>query len=1083
MTVSARSRRFLVSTLFVAFVVACSVGFAADNVSLVRNGDFKELTAPNKPDQWSTALQPAHGSNYSIRVENEGFGDVPALRLDGAEASGRAIVVQREIHAEAYRNKKLKITAAYKGDHVNKRSGAENFIRIEFFKHDGQGLKNSGTSQAIHAPSGSTEWIVLENEFVVPPETDVMWISISLRESSGTARWADIKMHESGSGVGRAPKDTERTDYQVGSNQLPYAPADGAVVTTNPPSFVWIPVSDAASYSIEYSPDQDFSPDVTTRMDKIEMSIYTPSEPLDEGVTWYWRVRATGSNGSTFKPSEVRAFRISPESIRLDLPPMDDIRSRLPRSHPRLFVTPDVVDQWRSQAQSDLLFKTLFSSIRTRALSLTFEPLPDEPPHARPGGVWDVELWREYVTTVRATDNMETLAFAYMMTGDESFGDAARRWLLHIASWDPAGATSAVVNDESSMPILLKLSRAYTWAYDALSEEDRQVIRDVMRIRGEEAYTLLKRIPFESNPYGSHQGRSLGFLGEAAMAFLGEIPEAEVWFDYVVKIFYAIYPAWGGDPGGWAEGHAYWTTYMNRVLWFVDAFQAGTGLNLYDKAFFQNTGMFKLYTQPPYSKIGPFGDFADAPPSSAAGDVMAHFAHVYQNPYYKWYSQSLGSVMETGVMGFIRAMLHPSGRLTGKAPLDLPSSAHFPDIGWVALHKRLGESTDAIQLMFKSSPYGSFSHSLADQNTFTLEAYGTPLAISSGYRPWYGSEHHMKWTKTTQAHNGILVNGEGQRTQSLAARGEITSFLHGESFDYTAGDATLAYTGSLQRYIRHIVYVRPDVFILFDDLNAPAASTFSWLLHTYHELEMDEPGGRIFVDADSATLTARLWSPQPLVYSQTNEFAIPLDEPMNKPEQWHFSATTTDATRDAHFLAVLVPSKAGVDRTVDSEPLHVDHGVGVVVVDEQIETTLLFRTEEGVLVSDELRIDGAVGAKRRKHQETNISGLLLIQGTRWESEDGLCLKASTAIDAELTFTRSSKNETTILHGTVVSPSGPGSDVFDIELSIPGSFHIRNVRSNGEDVPDFSFENGRLSLRLDPGENRLQVVLEENGRIR
>ena len=69
-----------------------------------------------------------------------------------------------------------------------------------------------------------------------------------------------------------------------------------------------------------------------------------------------------------------------------------------------------------------------------------------------------------------------------------------------------------------------------------------------MRIRGNEAYAILRNRKFENNPYASHAGRSLGFLGEAAIAFMGEIPEAQEWFDYVVRVFFAIYPAWGKDP-------------------------------------------------------------------------------------------------------------------------------------------------------------------------------------------------------------------------------------------------------------------------------------------------------------------------------------------------------------------------------------------------------------------------------------------------------------------------------------------------------------------------------------------------------
>ena len=150
------------------------------------------------------------------------------------------------------------------------------------------------------------------------------------------------------------------------------------------------------------------------------------------------------------------------------------------------------------------------------------------------------------------------------------------------------------------------------------------------------------------------------------------------------------------------------------------------------------------------------------------------------------------------------------------------SSAYFSDIGWVVFHKQLGDTKGDLQFMFKSSPYGSYSHSFADQNTFTLEAYGEPLAISSGYRPWYGSIHHSQYTKTTQAHNGLLVNGQGQIPQSLAAKGNILSFINGQSFDYTAGDAAQAYSRSLlDRYVRHAVYLRPDLYVVFDDVAAP----------------------------------------------------------------------------------------------------------------------------------------------------------------------------------------------------------------------------------------------------------------------
>lgn len=938
--------------------------------------------------------------------------------------------------------------------------GGRAYLYLDYWGADKKRISHK--SVAIGSPS----WTEMVASMEAPAGT--VWVSVIIYSSStdvGIARFdnASLKLVSDDVWAGGA------VDLVVDEGSLDYAPADGAVVTTNPPSFVWIPVPGAASYALEYSTDPAFGVDKTTVVEDIDISIYTPSVEFDNTQTWYWRVWAVDRRGNASSPTEVRAFNVDADAASLALPPLDTVRAKLPKTHPRLFVTSETLDEWRQKSKSDLLYKLLWSNISTSALSARFAVLPDEPPHCRPGGVWDVNLWRQYTITTKATNTMETLAFAYMMTGDKETGEAARRWMLHVASWDPRGATSAAVNDESSMPILYQMSRAYTWAHDALTPEDRQVILDVMRYRGNEAYQILRRRNFENRPYASHAGRSLGFLGEAAIAFMGEIPEATEWFDYVVRVFYAIYPAWGKDPGGWAEGHAYWTSYMNRVLWFVDALREATGLDLYQKAFFQNTGTFKLYTQPPYSKMGPFGDFADRGPVTSDGSVMAHLAAVYGNPYYKWYANRLGAIAEMGVMGYIRAMLHDGRGVQAEEPTDLPPSAYFSDIGWTVFHRQLGDAKDGIQFMFKSSPYGSYSHSFADQNTFTLEAYGEPLAISSGYRPWYGSEHHMKWTKTTQAHNGLLVNGRGQQPQSLSARGQIIGFLSGDSFDYTAGDAQEAYGKVLlERYVRHAVYVRPDVFVLFDDLLAPQASTFSWLLHTYHAMDIDQEKGHIRFEADKAALDTYLWSDRGVSYSQTDEFATPLDEPMNKPKQWHLTATTQQASPEAYFLAVLAPSKSGAGRDLRVTPVDAGAGEGVRLQEGSSKALVLFRRGQGELAVGECASDG-VAAAWSQHKDGEY-GLLMAEGTSWRSEFGLQLSASATISAEMSI------DARTITGTVVHPAVPGSQPYELLLQLPGQRSVKAVASSHELI-DWQMEGDVLTLTLAPGEHKLTITFD------
>lgn len=141
---------------------------------------------------------------------------------------------------------------------------------------------------------------------------------------------------------------------------------------------------------------------------------------------------------------------------------------------------------------------------------------------------------------------------------------------------------------------------------------------------------------------------------------------------------------------------------------------------------------------------------------------MGAYARTHQNPHYPWHAE--GIAVPLAPPGAYQLSLHLKWLLPPPArpPRDLPQSLHQRDISWVALHSDLAEGKNNVMVQFKSSSFGSFSHSHADQNSFVLEAFGRPLLIDSGYYPWYGSPHDMSWTRQTRAHNALLVNYKGQ---------------------------------------------------------------------------------------------------------------------------------------------------------------------------------------------------------------------------------------------------------------------------------------------------------------------------------
>ncbi len=68
------------------------------------------------------------------------------------------------------------------------------------------------------------------------------------------------------------------------------APADNAIVTDNPPTFIWQRVASADMYGLQVSADEQFNV-ITIQTTCYLDTSYTPANTLVPG-TYYWRVRS-----------------------------------------------------------------------------------------------------------------------------------------------------------------------------------------------------------------------------------------------------------------------------------------------------------------------------------------------------------------------------------------------------------------------------------------------------------------------------------------------------------------------------------------------------------------------------------------------------------------------------------------------------------------------------------------------------------------------------------------------------------------------------------------------------------------------
>ena len=689
------------------------------------------------------------------------------------------------------------------------------------------------------------------------------------------------------------------------TDDIGYLPEDGATVATNPPALAWLPEAAATAYAVQMARDAKFERNPMT-IARTPYVLYTHTTTLAPGA-WYWRYAYLDKSGTRSDWSQARRFIIASDAQPFPRPSEDLIGKRMPQSHPRLMLRPEEVEMYRAartgphQARWQELVKQADEALKV--------PLMPEPPPWT-DGKWNAEEWRRnFVQTVKAVETAETLAFCYMLSGDRRYADRAREWLLHFATWNPAGSTSMAVNDEAGMPILHITSRAYDWIYDALSEIDRHTMRKMIRARGEEAFHWLHDKPFEQKAYNSHGGRMWHFLGEAAIAYYGEVPEARKWLDYAITINWGWYPSYGDEEGGWAQGYSYWASYVNRSTWWFDALRAALGVEATDKPFYRHVGDFPMYVSPPGGSLVGFGDFAERRPNPAAAAVVGYFARVRNQPEWQWYADAWGQGDGAkGPIGFLRAARKEIAPPKAKPPADWPAAKLFRGAGWVSLNSNLLDAREGVQVMMRAAPLGNISHSHADQNAIVVGAHGSPLLVNTGIRPWYGSPFCKEWYWTTKAHNALEIDGAGQ-PKTADARGKFVAFQPGKAYDYIAGETT-GYGDHVQRYRRHLVFLKPDVVVLIDEVRAARPVELKFWLHGRAPFKIDDGASRVSLTYENAGLSGFLLSEGGLAINQTDKYPLPPEMGETQPE-WHLSAETRQKHAEAVLIAVLGIGKAG----------------------------------------------------------------------------------------------------------------------------------------------------------------------------
>jgi hypothetical protein len=748
-----------------------------------------------------------------------------------------------------------------------------------------------------------------------------------------------------------------------------YRPAADSVSQVNPPSFSWRP-QQGLTWEVSCVGRQPYS-NIAFHWKTIEFNVYCPSETFPPG-SYTWVYRGKDKNGRYTNWSQLRTFTIAENAAKMPLPARNDLIDRVPKSHPRLFMRPENVERLQELAKGEM--KNEYDKLVRDCERIMASPPSTEEPRKYPKDIvrgsdpWRDIWWGNRTYTIRALNSAATLAFTRLLGGKEQYGLEAKRILMECAKWDPKGSTGYRYNDEAGMPYNYYFSRTYTFVNDLLSEQEKRICREVMKVRGDEMYEHLCPRHFW-RPYGSHANRSWHFLGEVGIAFLGEVEGAEDWVWFAANVFFNTYPVWSDDDGGWHEGSSYWSSYQGRFTWWADVMREAMGIDAYDKPFFSKAGYYAMYLMPPGKVGGGFGDLTARRSARSNVPLVSTFAAQAQNGHWQWYVEQLGGPRQAdGYIGFIRGQLP---KVQATAPDDLPNSRLFAGTGQAYLNTNLTNADESVQVIFKSSPFGTQSHGYEANNSFLLWAYGKRLLIRSGYRDSYGSKHHKGWMWSTRSVNNITVNGQGQGRRTAKAQGEIIDFKTTPSIDIVVGEAGRAYEPPLERFTRSIIFVKPELVVVYDRLDAGRTATFEYWLHAVNKIDVDNQRN-IRVINDDVVCDVDFLIPTGLTFDQTNQYD-PNPRPRIKLREWHLTAKTEAKKRQIEFVTLYHPHRLSDRVTIRASLEQIEGGYLLKAKMPSGELlSLLPTSEKTTMKADGLESKGKIKCRLAKTNGQNL---------------------------------------------------------------------------------------------------------------
>jgi hypothetical protein len=526
------------------------------------------------------------------------------------------------------------------------------------------------------------------------------------------------------------------------------------------------------------------------------------------------------------------------------------------------------------------------------------------------------------------TEWLETLGFAYQITGEEKYGKHGAALLVESAQYitvDNPVISEAFAGARGDM------MRAFATGLDMLSDAITAQQRRSVVLTARD-YVLFNIKEYNGGDvwwgkYHNFKGVCGGSSGMLAIALREDYPrEVNRWVMHSKKMVVDYLAESLDEKGAALEGVMYSTYGLQNVVLFGDAIlRYKNDSDILANPRLNNVPYYLAMNMLPGENTfdarneSLFKDDFSKPGIGAA--MMLRLAkgvegEVDQNPLAAWLWEQIGSSYQKFL--HIAWGPNPSPQKPEKF-IEEPFGVHFEKNGLCVW--RSGWSKDDVMFSVEAGEYNEISHDQADEGHFNLYGLGYRWATDTAA----GKNLNPEGRCQTLAHSCVLVNGRGQALSSCArgTSGKILKYENKSRYGYAMTDAKSAYNTNdigqvgvpVSKALRHTIFIRPAdgvpaYAVVLDDIEwDEKICEFTWQMMTWQDMNITfaeniatvspgdldtKPRMEVFIDAAN---------PVKLSYDKY----APDDN--HVPRDFLRLRAKTDAV-NPRFVAVLVPMPA-----------------------------------------------------------------------------------------------------------------------------------------------------------------------------